>query len=128
MPFHLINFYSNNFSRDIRIKGADLAEDLSFAQLDELLKQESGGKNDQSLSSVLNTRSYSCIDIYAHSCLKPFSIGPKAVLKQQNPCLNHEIHVRFEHGFRLKSVDVIGQCDMMSLQVFHRNKMANGRC
>ena len=34
----------------------------------------------------------SCIDIYAHSCLKPFLIGRK-------PCSNHEIHVPFEHGF-----------------------------
>ena len=53
--------------------------------------------------------------VYARSCLKPFSIGPKAVFKQQNPCSNHEIHVPFEHGFRLKSVDVIGQYDVTSL-------------
>ena len=40
-----------------------------------------------------------CIDIYTHICLKPFSIGLKAMFKQQNPCSNHEIHVLFEHGF-----------------------------
>ena len=30
---------------------------------------------------------YSCIDIYAHTCLKPFSIG-------QKPCSNSETHVQ----------------------------------
>ena len=30
---------------------------------------------------------YSCIDIYAHSCLKPFSIGRK-------PCSNSKTHVQ----------------------------------
>ena len=30
---------------------------------------------------------YSCIDIYAHSCLKPFSIGRK-------PCSNSKNHVQ----------------------------------
>ena len=58
------------------------------------------------------TINHSCIDIYAHSCLKPFSIGLKAMCKQQNQCSNHEIQVLFEHGFGLKSADVIGQCDM----------------
>ena len=42
---------------------------------------------------------YSCIAIYAHRCLKPFSIGPKTVFKQQNPCSNHEIHVLLNLGF-----------------------------
>ena len=51
-----------------------------------------------------------------HSCLKPFSIGPKVVFKQQKPCSNHEIHMPFEHGFWLKSVDIT---------VFRRNKMAD---
>ena len=57
-----------------------------------------------------------------HSCLKPFSIGPKAVFKQHNTCSNHKIHMPFEHGFRLKSVNFIGQCVVTS--VLHRNKMA----
>ena len=42
-------------------------------------------------------------------------MGPKALFKQQNLCSNHEIHVPFEHEFGLKSVDVIGQCDVTSL-------------
>ena len=58
---------------------------------------------------------FSCIDFYAHSCLKPFSTGPNAVFKQHNPFSNHEIHVAFEHGFWLKSFDVPGQWDVMSL-------------
>ena len=35
--------------------------------------------------TVLNV--YSCIDIYAHSCLRPFSIGRK-------PCSNSKTHVQ----------------------------------
>ena len=65
---------------------------------------------------------FSCIDIYAHSCLKPFSIQLEAVLKQQNPCTKHEIHTRFGHGFWLKFVDIIGQCHV---NVFRRHKMAD---
>ena len=41
----------------------------------------------------------SCIKFYENSCLKLFLNGPEAVLKEQNPCSNHEIHVLFEHGF-----------------------------
>ena len=37
------------------------------------------------------------------------------MFKQQNSCSNHEIHVPFEHGVRLKFVDVIGQCGVTSL-------------
>ena len=33
------------------------------------------------------TKHYSCIDIYAHSCLKPFLIGRK-------PCSNRKTHVQ----------------------------------
>ena len=51
---------------------------------------------------------------------------PKAVFKQHNPCSNHEIHVLFEHGFWLKSIEVVGQCDVTSL--FCRNKMADTEC
>ena len=58
---------------------------------------------------------YIGIFIYVHSRLKPFSIRPKAVFKQHNPYSNHEIHVPFEHGFWLKSVDVIGQCKVTPL-------------
>ena len=36
-------------------------------------------------SSIM--KKYSCIDIYAHSCLKPFSIGRK-------PCSNSKTHVQ----------------------------------
>ena len=35
---------------------------------------------------------HSCINIYAHSWLKPVS-------KNQNLCSNQEVFVRFEHGF-----------------------------
>ena len=45
------------------------------------------------------------------------------MFKQQNPCSKHEIPVMFEHGFWLKSVDIIGQCDVTS--VFRGNKMAD---
>ena len=45
---------------------------------------------------------HSCINIYAYSCLKPLSNPLKAVFKQLKPCLNHGIHVLFEHGFYLK--------------------------
>ena len=38
-------------------------------------------------TSKYNFNSYSCIDIYAHSCLKPFSIGRK-------PCSNSKTHVQ----------------------------------
>ena len=69
----------------------------------------------QKQSSVGNSRFLNLQCIYAQSCLKPFSIGPKAEFKQQNPCSRHEIHVPFEHGFWLKPVLVIGQCDMTSL-------------
>ena len=44
---------------------------------------------------------HSCIDTYAHSCLKPLS-NEQPVFKQPNPCSNHEIRVLFEHGFYLK--------------------------
>ena len=40
----------------------------------------------------------SCINTYAYNCLKLLSNRPKNVIKQQNPCSNHEIHVPFEHG------------------------------
>ena len=50
-----------------------------------------------------------------HSSLKPFSARLKSVFKQQNTFSNPEIHVPFEYGFWLKSVEVIGQCDVMSL-------------
>ena len=46
---------------------------------------------------------------------KPFSVRSVAVIKQQNPCSNQEIIVPFEHGFWLKSVDVIGQCHVTLL-------------
>ena len=50
--------------------------------------------------------------VYAHSCLKPFSVRRKSVFKQQYPYLNHEI----EHSLIwLKSVDVIGHCEITSL-------------
>ena len=39
----------------------------------------------------------------------------EATFKRQIPCSNHEIHVPFEHGFWLKSVDTIGHFDMTSL-------------
>ena len=42
-------------------------------------------------------KKYSCIDIYANSCLKPFSLRLKAVFKQQNPCSNYGIDMPFEH-------------------------------
>ena len=45
---------------------------------------------------------YSCIDIYAYSCLKLLSNRPEAIFKQQNPSSNHEIRVLFEHSFYLK--------------------------
>ena len=45
-----------------------------------------------------------CIDIYANSCLTVFSIGPKAVFKQRNPCSNNEFHVPFKQGFSSKSL------------------------
>ena len=41
------------------------------------------------------------------------------MFKLQNPCLNHEIHVPFEHGFWPTSL-VNGDAT-----VFRRNKMAN---
>ena len=41
----------------------------------------------------------SSMNIYAYSCLKLLSNRPEAILKQQSPCSNHEIHVPFEHGF-----------------------------
>ena len=64
----------------------------------------------------LNINHSSCLDIHAHSCLKPFSITRrKTIFKQQIPCSNHEIHVPFEHGFGLKSVVIMS----------HRNKMAD---
>ena len=68
----------------------------------------------------MELQNYSCIDIYAYGRLKPFSVGQKAVFKQQNPCSNHEVHMLFEHGFCPKSIEVIGQYD-----VIHRNKMAD---
>ena len=71
--------------------------------------------NERILTLVTAMKDYSYIDINAHSCMKPFSIGPKAMFKQQNPCSNHQIHVPFEHGFWTRSVDVIVQCDMTSL-------------
>ena len=37
------------------------------------------------------------------------------MFKQQNPSSNQEIHVPFEHEFWLKSINIIGQCDMMSM-------------
>ena len=49
-------------------------------------------------------KEYSCINIYAHSCLKPLPNPLKAVFKQLKPCLNHGIHVLFEHGFYLQTV------------------------
>ena len=50
--------------------------------------------------------------VYAHSCLKPFSVRRKSVCKQQYPYLNLEI----EHSLIwLKSVDVIGHCEITSL-------------
>ena len=48
------------------------------------------------------SNTHSCINIYAHSCLKPLSNPLKAVFKQLKPCLNHGIHMLFEHGFYLK--------------------------
>ena len=47
-------------------------------------------------------KEYSCICIYAHSCLKPLSNPLKAVFKQLKPYLNHVIRVLFEHGFYIK--------------------------
>ena len=35
------------------------------------------------------------------------------MVKQQYPCSNNEIHMQFEHGFWLKSVNIIGHCHMM---------------
>ena len=51
--------------------------------------------------TVARVIKYSCMNIYAYSCLKLLSNRPDAVLKQQSPCLNHEIHVAFEHGIYL---------------------------
>ena len=51
------------------------------------------------LTSNFYVKLYSCIDIYAYSCLKLLSNRPKAIL---NPCSNHEIRMPFEHGFQLK--------------------------
>ena len=45
---------------------------------------------------------FSCINIYAHSCLKPLSNALKAVFKRLKPCLNHGIYVLFEYGFYTK--------------------------
>ena len=45
---------------------------------------------------------YSWLNIYAHSDLNALSNPLKAVFKQLKPCLNHGIHVLFEHGFHLK--------------------------
>ena len=45
---------------------------------------------------------YSCINIYAHGCLKPLSNQGKAIFKQLKPCSSRRIHVLFEHSFYLK--------------------------
>ena len=60
--------------------------------------------NDSSVGTWNPARSiiYSCIDIYAYSCLKLLSNRPEAIFKQQNPSSNHEIRVLFEHSFYLK--------------------------
>ena len=34
----------------------------------------------------------------------------RSCLKPQNPCSNHEIHVLFEHGFTLKSLNRVLIC------------------
>ena len=54
------------------------------------------------MQDLQHFKHHSCINIYAHSCLKPLSNPLKAVFKQLKPCLNHGIHVLFEHGFYLK--------------------------
>ena len=48
---------------------------------------------------------HSCINLYAHSCLKPLSNPLKALFKQLKSCLNHGIHVLFEHGFYLNILE-----------------------
>ena len=55
-----------------------------------------------SLNFLHKLNEISCINIYAHSCLKPLSNSLKAVFKQLEPCSNHGIHVLFELGFYLK--------------------------
>ena len=59
--------------------------------------------NDSSVSMWHPARSiiYSCIDIYAYSCLKLLSNWPEAIFKQQNRSSNQEICVLFEHSFYL---------------------------
>ena len=42
---------------------------------------------------------------YDYNCLKSLSNRPEAVLKQQKPCINHGIHVLFEHGRHLMSLE-----------------------
>ena len=55
------------------------------------------------------------LNIHVHSCLKPFSIRPNGVFKQQYPHSNNENHMPFEQGFWIKSNNVIGQWDVPSL-------------
>ena len=38
----------------------------------------------------------SCIETFSYSCFSPLS-------KNENPCSNQEIHVLFEHGFKLEN-------------------------
>ena len=64
--------------------------------------------------------SFSCIDIYSHSCLKPFSIGRK-------PCSNNKSHgkikkftCRFNMGFGRRHCSI-----RRDVAVLSRNKMTD---
>ena len=67
-----------------------------------------------------NIHQYSCIEIYAHSCLKPFSVGRK-------PCSNCKTHVqimkftcRLNMGFGRRHWSM-----RRDIMCFGRNKMAD---
>ena len=53
--------------------------------------------------TTVRFNSYSCIDTYAHSCLKPLSNEQKSCSNNQNSCSKHEIRMLFEHGLYLKN-------------------------
>ena len=71
-------------------------------------------------TDFLKLNAHSCIDIYAHSCLKPFSIGRK-------PCSNNKTHVQImKFTCRLNMGFGRRHCSMRrDVSVFRRNKMAD---
>ena len=49
----------------------------------------------------------SCMHIYVYSCLELLTNRPEAVLRQQNTCTNHELHVcqpLIKHSFRVNLI------------------------